>query len=74
MKGFGSHKKFKNKKIKDVKEDKLKKQIIYNAFKSHSERNIEDATKYYQSFIKHVFKDFRVLSNYGFILIGLGKF
>ena len=62
MKGFGSHKN--NKKIKNSKEDNLKKQMIYNAFKSHSEGNIAEATKYYQSFIKHGFKDFRVFSNY----------
>ena len=73
MKGFGSNKKSKNKKIKNLKEDNLKKQIIYNASKYHSEGNIAEATKYYQSFIKQGFKDFRVFSNYGLILISLGK-
>ena len=73
MKGFGSHKKSKNKKIKNLKEDNLKKQIIHNAFKYHSEGNIAEAIKYYQSFIKQGFKDFRVFSNYGLILISLGK-
>ena len=71
MKGFGSNKKSKNKKIKNLKEDNLKKQIIYNASKYHSEGNIAEATKYYQFFIG--FKDFRVFSNYGLILISLGK-
>ena len=73
MKGFESHKKSKNKKIKNLKQDNLRKQIIYNAFKYHSEGNIAEATKYYQSFIKLGFKDFRVFSNYGLILISLGK-
>ena len=73
MKGFGSHKKSKNKKIKNLKEDNLKEQIIYKAFRFHSEGNISEATKHYQSFIKKGYKDFRVFSNYGFILINLGK-
>jgi len=73
MEGFG-RKKSKNKKIKNLKADNFKEQIIYKAFKFHSEGNISEATKYYQSFIKQGFKDFRVFSNYGFILIGLGKF
>ena len=73
MKGFGSHKKSKNKKIKNLKKDNLKEQIIYKALKSHSEGNIAEATKYYRSFIKKGFKDFKMFSNYGFILIGLGK-
>ena len=73
MKGFGSNKKSKNKKIKNLKDDNLKEQIIYKAFNSHSEGNIAEATKYYQSFIKQGFKDFRVFSNYGLILINLGK-
>jgi len=73
MKSFG-RKKSKNKKIKNLKADNFQEQIIYKAFKFHSEGNISEATKYYQSFIKQGFKDFRVFSNYGFILLGLGKF
>ncbi len=73
MKGFG-RKKSKNKKIKNLKADNFKEQIIYKAFKFHSEGNISEATKYYQSFIKQGFEDFRVFSNYGLILIGLGNF
>ena len=73
MKGFG-RKKSKNKKIKNLKADSFKEQIIHKAFKFHSGGNISEAIKYYQSFIKQGFKDFRVFSNYGFILIGLGKF
>ena len=74
MKGFGSKKKSKNKKIKNLTTDNFKEQIIYKAFKFHSEGNISEATKYYQSFINQGFKDFRVFSNYGFILLGLGNF
>ncbi len=74
MKGFGSKKKSKNKKINNLTTDNFKEQIIYKAFKFHSEGNISEATKYYQSFIKQGFKDFRVFSNYGFILLGLGNF
>ena len=73
MKGFG-RKKSKNKKIINLSADNFKEQIIYKAFKFHSEGNISEATKYYQSFIKRGFKDFRVFSNYGYILLGLGKF
>ena len=73
MKGFG-RKKSKSKKIRNLTTDNFKEQIIYKAFKFHSEGNISEATKYYQSFIKQGFKDFRVFSNYGFILLGLGKF
>ena len=73
MKGFG-RKKSKNKKIKNLKADNFQEQIIYKAFKFHSEGNISEATKYYQSFMTQGFKDFRVFSNYGFILLDLGKF
>ena len=73
MKGFGREKS-KKKKLKNLTADNFKEQIIYKAFKFHSEGNISEATKYYQSFIKQGFKDFRVFSNYGFILLGLGKF
>jgi len=74
MAGFGDNKTSKKKLKKNLIDDNLKEQIIYKAFKSHSEGNISEATKYYQSFIKQGFKDFRVFSNYGFILLGLGKF
>ena len=73
MKGFGSHKGSTNKKIKNSKKDNLREQIIYKALKSHSEGNIKEATKYYQSCIKQGYEDYRVFSNYGLILIGLGK-
>ena len=50
-----------------------KEQIISQAFKFHSEGNISEAAKFYQSFIDHDFKDQRVFSNYGVILKKLGK-
>ncbi len=50
-----------------------KEEILNQAFKSHSQGNILDATKYYQQFITEGFSDFRVFSNYGIILKDLGK-
>ncbi len=50
-----------------------KEQIIHQAFKFHSQGNIPKASKYYQYIIKQGFKDYRVFSNYGIILKGLGK-
>ena len=46
-----------------------KEKIITQAFKLHSEGNISQATKFYQYFIDLGFKDHRVFSNYGVILI-----
>ncbi|WP_269609233.1 tetratricopeptide repeat protein [Prochlorococcus marinus] len=50
-----------------------KEQIINQAFKFHSEGNIQQAEKYYQYFIDRGFNDNRVFSNYGVILKNLGK-
>ncbi len=50
-----------------------KENLINQAFKFHSQGNISEAAKYYQSFINQGFKDHRVFSNYGSILKGLGK-
>ena len=50
-----------------------KEQIINQAFKFHSQRNIPEAAKYYQDFIDQGFEDHRVFSNYGVILESLGK-
>ena len=50
-----------------------KEQIINQAIQFHSQGNIQEAAKYYQLFINQGFKDHRVFSNYGAILIGLGK-
>ena len=37
-----------------------KEQIINQAFKFHSQKNISEAAKYYQYFINQGFKDYRV--------------
>ena len=50
-----------------------KEQIINQAFKFHSQGNIEEAAKCYQDFIKKGVKDHIVFSNYGVILKNLGK-
>ena len=73
MVGFGDNKTSKKKQKKFLIGDNLKEQIIQNAFKFHSEGNISEATKYYKSFINKGFEDERVFSNFGLLLIGLGK-
>ncbi len=50
-----------------------KEQIILQAFKFHSQGNIQEAAKYYQLSINQGFEDHRVFSNYGVILKDLGK-
>ena len=47
--------------------------IINKAFELHSKGNILEAARYYQSFIDKGFKDYRVFTNYGTILEGLGQ-
>ena len=73
MKGFGEkHKNPKKKKINND-EQTIKDQIISRAFKQHSQGNIQEAKKYYESFINKGFLDHRVFSNYGMILLNLGE-
>ncbi|WP_269611078.1 tetratricopeptide repeat protein [Prochlorococcus marinus] len=50
-----------------------KEQIIDQAFKFHSQGNIQKAAKLYQYFIDKGFNDHRVFTNYGAILKNLGK-
>jgi len=50
-----------------------KGQIIKQAFFFHSQGNILEAAKYYQSFINQGFIDHRIFSNYGIILKDNGK-
>ncbi|WP_269606345.1 tetratricopeptide repeat protein [Prochlorococcus marinus] len=50
-----------------------KQQIIEKAVNFHLEGNIQEASKYYQYCISRGFNDHKVFSNYGTILIGLGK-
>ena len=69
MKGFGA----KNKSKKTNKIKYINNEIIIKAFKSHSEGNIREATKYYQQIIRQGCVDPRVFSNYGVILKNLGK-
>ncbi len=45
-----------------------KEQIINQALKFHSQGNISEAAKLYQSFINQGLNDYRVFSNYGVIL------
>ena len=69
MKGFRAE----NKSKKTNKIKYLNNEIINKAFKSHSEGNISEATKYYQQIIRQGCIDPRVFSNYGVILKNLGK-
>ena len=73
MSGFGDSKKSQKKIKKNLKNNYFKEQIIHNAFKFHAEGNISEAIKYYKSFINKGFEDKRVFSNYGLLLIRLGK-
>ena len=73
MAGFGDHKKSQKKIKKNLKNNYFKEQIIHNAFKFHTEGNISEAIKYYKSFINKGFEDKTVFSNFGMLLIGLGK-
>ena len=50
-----------------------KEQLINQAFKLHSQGNILEAAKHYQYLINQGFKDYRVFSNYGVVLLKLGK-
>ena len=50
-----------------------KEQIINQAFKFHSQGNIVEAARYYQYCINQGLEDHRVYSNYGTILLDLGK-
>ena len=63
MAGFGDNKTSKKKLKKNLIDDNLKEKIIYKAFKSHSDGNIAEAAKYYQSFINQGFADVKVFSN-----------
>ena len=50
-----------------------KEEIINQAIQFHLKGNIPEASKYYQQLINEGCNDHRVFSNYGAILIGLGK-
>jgi len=74
MKGFGDDKKSKKRKLNAFQIKQYQNQLMYEAFKFHSEGNITEAMKSYQYLIKNGFKDERVFNNYGMILISLGDF
>ena len=71
MKGFGEPQKSKKKSNKKTKLSK--EQIIDQAIQFQLKGNIVEASKYYQYCINQGFNDHRVFSNYGIILINLGK-
>ena len=71
MKGFGDL--YRSKKKINQKTKLSQEQIIKKAFQFHQQGNISEAAKYYQIFINRGFTDERVFSNYGNILINLGK-
>ena len=71
MKGFRDLYKSKKKSKHNTKLSK--DQILTQAFKFHSQGNIQEAAKYYQYFINQGFEDHRVLSNYGGILNNIGR-
>ena len=72
MKEFDAKKNSKN--IEKKLQSKLSKdEIIRKAFQFHSQGNIAEASKFYQFFINQGFKDHRVFSNYGMILLNLGE-
>ena len=75
MKGFGDQNKFNKKTKKSHKRIKpSKEQILSQAIQYHSQGKISEAAKYYQYFINQGFKDHRVFSNYGGILLNIGKY
>ena len=47
--------------------------LINQAFRLHSQGNIQEAAKYYQHILNQGLKDHRVFSNYGTILQNLGQ-
>ena len=73
MKGFGTKNKLK--KIRQGNKNTItnKEELIKQGIKFHSQGNISEAIKYYQSFLKKGFTDPIIFSNYGIILKGLGK-
>ena len=72
MKEFDEKKNSKNIE-KKLQSNLSKYEIIRKAFQYHSQGNIAEASKYYQFFINQGFKDHRVFSNYGMILLNLGE-
>ena len=60
--------------ITTIKQEKLtKEEIIKQAFKFHSQGNIQEATKCYKQLIQQGCNDHVVFANYAVILKNLGK-
>ena len=57
MQGFGDNKKSKKRKLNAFQIKQYHNQLMYEAFKFHSEGNITEAMKSYQYLIKNGFKD-----------------
>ena len=73
MKGFGEKQENPKKKKSNSNEQTIKDQILNNAFKQHSQGNLQEAKKYYENFINKGFLDYRVFCNYGMILLNFGE-
>ena len=73
MKGFGEKQENPKKKKSNSNEQTIKDQILNNAFKQHSQGNLQEAKKYYENFINKGFLDHRVFCNYGMILLNFGE-
>ncbi|WP_269623980.1 tetratricopeptide repeat protein [Prochlorococcus marinus] len=73
MKGFGEKQTSQKKQARKNNTTLSQEKIIHQAFKFHSQGNIQEAAKYYQYFINKGFNDHRVFSNYGVILKDLGR-
>ena len=73
MKGFGKQDKAKTTKGSKKKSNSSKAKIINQALRYHIEGNTSEALKYYKSYFKKGFKDYKVYSNYGILLKEIGK-
>ena len=73
MKGFGEKHQTPKKKSNDNNKKTFNEQTINIALKLHSEGNLLEAKRYYESFISQGLRDERIFSNYGILLKELGK-
>ena len=74
MQGFGNKKKSKKKEIYHLKNNKDYYQILNQAIKYQTAGNIVQAIQYYEFLIKKGLQESAVFTNYGIILINLGRF
>ena len=73
MKGFGEKHQTPKKKSNDNNKKTFNEQTINIALKLHSEGNLLEAKRYYESFISQGLRDERIFSNYGILLKDLEK-